>query len=80
MKRCPSTHPMWGGAMRCEEPEGHLDEQRPHFNSFYMRSWEEPERCGPVNVTAGSGMWDTFTCVLEEFHSGDHVFAGEEQR
>lgn len=40
MARCTSRHPMYQ-EVRCEEPAGHLNEQRPHFHSFYMRSWED---------------------------------------
>lgn len=38
--RCSSRHPLHK-QVRCEERAGHLEEQRPHFHSFYMRSWDE---------------------------------------
>ncbi len=39
-RRCPERHPSHP-EVRCEERVGHLDEQRPHFHSFYMKTWDE---------------------------------------
>jgi hypothetical protein len=36
--------------------------------------------CGPVAVTAGGGAEDTFRCVLDEGHEGEHLFAEEWNR
>ena len=49
LQRCHAKHPMWGAAVKCEELRGHIDEQLPHFNSFYMKRWDEPERTEPVH-------------------------------
>jgi hypothetical protein len=43
MARCTSRHPSHPAQVRCELPAGHLNESRPHFHSFYMRSWEDLE-------------------------------------
>lgn len=37
------------------------------------------EQCGPVQVTCGGGMYDTFVCVLPEGHEDEHDFAGADR-
>ena len=34
---CNAYHPMYGKQVKCEEPHGHTGE---HFNSFYLRAWD----------------------------------------
>jgi hypothetical protein len=43
--RCGNRHPMYGDQVRCEEAKGH---EGPHFQSFYMRSWEDNHGHGAI--------------------------------
>jgi hypothetical protein len=52
--RCGERHPMYGRQVRCEERRNHAGD---HFNSFYMRAWDntrrQPEQVRPEAVAYG---------------------------
>jgi hypothetical protein len=56
------------------------DDHLTDFERAQGRGDSLPELCGPVAVTAGGGAEDTFQCVLDEGHAGEHLFAEEWDR
>ena len=61
MARCNARY---SEQVRCEEAAGHLEEQRPHFHSFFMRSWEDDRPFVPVwrrRAIAGQGVGKDLT-------------------
>lgn len=41
IKTCGAKHPMHPAQVRCGSEKGHVEAE--HFNSFYMRSWDDDD-------------------------------------